>query len=112
MKGGPSQAQINAQKKEAEKQQKAMAKALARQQAESNKILKSMGEIQLPKQPKLEPAPPPAQQTSSDTIAAQEDVMAQARKRYGLTQTRVAGETGGYLGGGTTKLGGQSLLSA
>lgn len=109
MKGGPSAAQIKAQQNAAKKQEAQMAKMLAQQAAASAKALKSLA-IPAVKPVKLEPTPPPATMTSGDQLAASMDASQQAGMRYGLTKTRVAGETGGYLGGGTSALGGATLL--
>lgn len=102
---------MNAQKKAAEKQQQQMAKLMAQQAKANEKAMKSMEMPQIAA-PKLAPIPAAPQMTSSDTVAAQADAMQQSAKRYGLTKTRVAGETGGYLGGNATPLGGSTLLSA
>ena len=110
MKGGPSAAQIKAQQNAAKKQEMQMAKMLAQQAAASAKALKSL-EVPAVKPVKLEPAPPTATMTSGDQMAASMDASQQAGNRYGLTKTRVAGETGGYLGGGSSALGGATLLT-
>lgn len=103
-KGGPSQAQINDQKKQAKAQEALLKQQISAQNAATKAAMRSM------EMPQVAPAdiaaPPPAQQsTSSDQIAAQQDVARQAKQRRGLSKTRVAGETGGFLGGGSAKLG-------
>lgn len=102
---GPSKAQINAQKNAAKKQERLMQAQLRQSQAATKAALKGMA-FEMPKMPTLEPAPPPATQTSADIMAASEDARRQASMRYGLGKTRVAGETGGWLGGASTPMGG------
>jgi len=112
-KGGPSAKQINQQKKDAKKQQQLLQRQMQMQQKQSAAALKAMS-VELPPPADIAPPPPEAQQTSSDTTSAMMDKKKQLAKRQGLSKTRVAGETGGYLGGGSAQLGtsGASTLLA
>lgn len=116
MKGGPSQAQINAQKKAQQQQVAQMQKAMAQQARQQQQAMAAMSEAAAGvAAPTFETPPPAAQSTSADILAAQADARGQAKGRYGLTRTRRAGDTGGFkntlLGGGESKLGGSTLLT-
>lgn len=114
-KGGPSQAQINAQKKQAKRQEEIMMRQMRAQEQAAKAAMRSIEAANV-QQPDLAPPPPAQTSTSADVTAAERDLMEQQKRKVGLTtQTRFAGETGGYLGGTKTSLGssgsGQTLMT-
>lgn len=54
-------------------------------------------QLALAHQPPPEPPPPPPRQTTGDTIQAEQDARRQAARRQGLSDSRRAGATGGFL---------------
>lgn len=92
-----------------------MMRQMRAQEQAAKAAMRSIEAANVP-QPNLAPPPPAQTSTSADVTAAERDLMEQQKRKVGLTtQTRFAGETGGYLGGSKTALGssggGQTLMT-